>query len=141
MEKKSLPRGIRNNNPLNIRIGNHWIGEVEEPTDKEFEQFTNIIYGLRAGFILLRRYINRYGLNTVHDIISRWAPASENNTANYIKLVSNSMGVGILDELSFEDEETMNRLVSAMCLVECGCTVDKEIIRKAYQYACDRFRI
>lgn len=133
MEKTSLPRGIRNNNPLNIRIGNHWIGEVEEPTDKEFEQFTDIVFGLRAGFILLRRYIKRYGLKTVQDIISRWAPASENNTANYIKLVSTSMGVGILDELSFEDEETMIRLVSAMCLVECGCTIDKEKIRKAYK--------
>ena len=141
MEKTSLPRGIRNNNPLNIRIGNHWKGEVEEPTDKEFEQFTNIIYGLRAGFILLRRYIKRYGLNTVHDIISRWAPASENNTTHYIMVVSSNMGVDILDELSFEDEETMVSLVSAMCLVECGCTVEKDIIRKAYQYACGRFSI
>lgn len=141
MKKKSLPRGIRNNNPLNIRVGNHWIGEVEKPTDKEFEQFTDIIWGLRAGFILLRRYIMLYGLKTVHDIISRWAPASENNTSNYIKLVSTSMGVGILDELLFEDEETMIRLVSAMCLVECGCTIDKEIIRKAYQYASSTFNI
>ena len=141
MEKKSLPRGIRNNNPLNIRIGNHWIGEVKEPTDKEFEQFTDIIYGLRAGFKILKRYIKCYGYNTVHDIISHWAPASENNTTHYIMVVSSNMGVGILDELSFEDEEKMIRLVSAMCLVECGCTVDKDKIREAYQYACDRFSI
>lgn len=141
MEKTSLPRGIRNNNPLNIRIGNHWIGEVKEPTDKEFEQFTDIIYGLRAGFKILKRYIKCYGYNTVHDIISRWAPASENNTTHYIMVVSSNMGVGILDEISFEDEDKMVSLVSAMCLVECGCTVDKDIIRKAYQYVDDPFNI
>ena len=76
MNKKPIPRGIRNNNPLNIRIGNVWLGEVPNPTDHEFEQLVSMFYGLRAGFILLRRYIRRYHLTTVPDIISRWAPGS-----------------------------------------------------------------
>ena len=85
--EKIVPRGIRNNNPLNIRVGNHWLGEVEHPSDNEFEQFVCIHYGLRAAFVLLRRYIERYGLNTIPDIISRWAPSSENNTSAYIEKV------------------------------------------------------
>lgn len=135
MEKKTLPRGIRNNNPLNIRIGNKWMGEVENPTDKEFEQFVSMDYGLRAGFILLRRYINRYHLNTVHDIISRWAPPTENNTTYYCCLVAARMNIGVLDVLKYNDEETMVQLVSAMCYVECGCEIDKEQIREGYKLA------
>ena len=30
------PRGIRNNNPLNIRVGNNWEGVVSQPTDHTF---------------------------------------------------------------------------------------------------------
>lgn len=135
MENSTKPRGIRNNNPLNIRIGNKWLGEVENPTDKEFEQFTWMVYGLRAGFILLRRYINRYHLNTIHDIISRWAPSNENNTTHYCCLVAARMNIGVLDELRYEDEETMVQLVSAMCYVECGCEVEKVIIREGYKLA------
>ena len=68
-------RGVRNNNPLNIRIGNAWLGEVKNPTDKEFEQFESLLYGLRAAFVLIRRYIRRYGLCTIRQIVTRWAPA------------------------------------------------------------------
>lgn len=55
-----IPRGIRNNNPLNIKIGNNWLGEVTDPTDPIFEQFVSMKYGLRAAFIILRRYIRVY---------------------------------------------------------------------------------
>lgn len=71
------PRGLRNKNPLNIRIGNSWLGEVKDPTDPYFEQFTTMTYGLRAGFIILKRYIERYHRNTVRLIIRSWAPSSE----------------------------------------------------------------
>lgn len=135
MEKKTLPRGIRNNNPLNIRIGNKWKGEVENPTDKKFEQFVSMVYGLRAGFILLRHYINRYHLNTVHDIIYRWAPPTENNTTRYCCLVAARMNIGVWDVLKYDDEETMVQLVSAMCYVECGCEIDKEQIHEGYKLA------
>ena len=67
-----LPRGIRNNNPLNIRIGNKWVGEVKSPTDPSFEQFSCMPYGLRAAFIILRRYIEVYKLNTISKIVSRY---------------------------------------------------------------------
>lgn len=131
------PRGIRNNNPLNIRIGNKWFGEVDNPTDKEFEQFTSMVYGLRAAFILLRRYIKRYGLNTITAIVSRWAPSSENDTWAYIKVVATEMQFSVLDPISFEDKNTMCRLVSAMAYVECGQHVPYDVIAAGYNLACE----
>ena len=135
MNKKPIPRGIRNNNPLNIRVGNVWLGEVPNPTDNEFEQFVSMFYGLRAGFILLRRYIRRYHLTTVPDIISRWAPGSENNTVKYIDTVCQLSGIAPDARLDYGDEETLVNLVDAMILVECGQHVDRATIIKAYRGA------
>ena len=135
MNKKPIPRGIRNNNPLNIRVGNVWLGEVPNPTDNEFEQFVSMFYGLRAGFILLRRYIRRYHLTTVPDIISRWAPGSENNTVKYIDTVCQLSGIAPDAQIDYGDEETLVNLVDAMILVECGQHVDRATIIKAYRGA------
>ena len=135
MNKKPIPRGIRNNNPLNIRVGNVWLGEIPNPTDNEFEQFVSMFYGLRAGFILLRRYIRRYHLTTVPDIISRWAPSSENNTVKYIDTVCQLSGIAPDAQMKYEDEETLVNLVDAMILVECGQHVDRATIIKAYRGA------
>lgn len=129
------PRGIRNNNPLNIRIGNAWLGEVPIPTDNEFEQFTSLRWGLRAGFLLLKRYINRYHLNSIRLIVSRWAPLSENNTEAYIKRVSTLTGFDADEVIVFDSKMQMCALVEAMCLVECGCTVDCNEIREGYELA------
>lgn len=130
----SIPRGIRNNNPLNIRVGNSWRGEVEIPTDKDFEQFQTMFWGLRAGFVLLRRYITRYQLNTIEKIISRWAPNNENHTEDYIEMVSKLMGYGRFAILSWNSEYDMTKLVFAMCIVENGQEVDGSEIVKAYRY-------
>ena len=127
-----LARGIRNCNPLNIRIGNKWKGEVPNPTDKDFEQFSCMHYGLRAGFILLRRYIERYHLDTIQEIISRWAPATENATREYVCRVSERVGISALEKISFSDRKTMVALVDAMILYECGTTIANDLIEDAY---------
>lgn len=132
VKTQKTPRGIRNNNPLNIRIGNSWQGEVENPTDKTFEQFTQMEYGLRAGFYLLRRYISRYHLNTISDIIKRWAPANENNTENYIKRVSLEVGLSPYEPIRFEDKKAMCKIVNAMVFVENGQRVDMGLIERGY---------
>jgi hypothetical protein len=51
-EKCQIPRGIRNNNPLNLRVGNNWKGEVSQPTDHTFEQFTEMKWVVRTGYRL-----------------------------------------------------------------------------------------
>lgn len=130
-----VARGIRNCNPLNIRIGNKWKGEVEHPTDKDFEQFVDMFHGLRAGFILLRRYIERYHLCTLVDIIYRWAPPCENSSGEYCKYVAGLMGIGILDTLDWKDKKMMCLLVWAMCRVESGVCLELSLISSAYDDA------
>lgn len=129
------PRGIRNNNPLNIRIGNVWLGEVQENTDLEFEQFVSMEYGLRAAFILLRRYINHYKLNTINKIIQRWAPSKENNTSKYCMTVCKRSGISGDEIISFYDRDKMCSIVKAMAYVECGVELDDAKLRKGYALA------
>lgn len=135
MAKKQVPRGIRNNNPLNIRIGNTWLGEVNIPNDPAFEQFVSMKYGLRAGFIILRRYIRRYHKDTVASIISTWAPENENQTQRYIDVVCRLTKLAPDVPIRYEDQETMVSLVAAMIQVECGCTVPEAKIRQGYELA------
>ena len=130
-----IPRGIRNNNPLNIRVGNVWLGEVKYPTDPHFEQFNSMEYGLRAGFVLLRRYIRHYKRQTIEDIISSWAPSNENNTKAYIDTVVKVSGIPSNRILHYSDKETMCKLVDAMCFVENGAHVSIEKISKGYDIA------
>lgn len=130
-----IPRGIRNNNPLNIRIGNTWLGERNNPTDPAFEEFVSIEYGLRAAFCILRRYIRRYKKDTIPAIVSTWAPASENNTKRYIDIVCQRSGISPTLQIRFEDETTMCKLVEAMAFVECGQPIDGKKIEKGYSMA------
>ena len=91
----STPRGIRNNNPLNIRrSGDKWQGLQDLQEDREFCQFSEMKYGWRAAFRLLcHTYYGKYKLRTIRDIIFRWAPPKENNTTAYIRHVSDYTGI------------------------------------------------
>lgn len=81
-------RGIRNNNPANIRRGCNWKGLAEKQTDREFCQFVSMTWGVRALLITLRTYVVKHHLHTVREIITRWAPPTDgNNTEKYIELV------------------------------------------------------
>lgn len=135
MATNKIPRGIRNNNPLNIRIGNKWQGEVKNPTDKAFEQFISMEYGLRAGFIILRRYIRNYGRNTIARIVAAWAPSNENNTRAYVLAVSKRTRLNYDLPVRFQDKEVMCSIVSAMIEVECGQSISMDLIRKGYDMA------
>lgn len=135
--QKKLPRGIRNNNPLNIRKGNHWHGERPNQSDPAFEEFVSMGYGLRAAFILLYYYIQgrppawvKY--NTIDKIIRRWAPESENATQHYIDFVAKDTGIDARQVISFNDRKTMVAIVSAMAMVECGVRLDPQVIESAY---------
>lgn len=130
-----IPRGIRNNNPLNIRIGNVWLGEVSNPTDPDFEQFISMVYGVRAGFVLIRRYIRHYHRTTIPQVIAAWAPSNENNTTAYIDKVCQVSGIERDVQLKYEDEDQMIALVDAMILVECGQHIQEKIIRDGYRFA------
>ena len=120
MKKQRIPRGIRNNNPLNIRVGNNWKGEVANPSDHAFEQFTEMKWGVRAAFVVLRNYIVRHKCNTIRKIISRWAPANENNTQAYIATVSQRANIKPDEVINVDNTCQMIALLLAMCYVENG---------------------
>ena len=94
-EKLKLSRGLRNNNPLNIRRSkDQWKGMSKTQNDRSFCQFETLEYGWRAAFYLLTRtYYHKYRLYTIRGIISRWAPANENDTLAYIANVSRLTGI------------------------------------------------
>lgn len=98
---KKIARCIRNNNPLNIRRGTaRWKGMSMRDDDEDFEQFETMAYGWRAAFILLgRTYYEKYHLNTIQKIISRWAPACENKTDAYMMYVAINVGINECDPL------------------------------------------
>ena len=89
------PRGLRNNNPLNIRrSSDKWKGLYATQNDKEFFQFLCPAYGWRAAFVILTKsYYAKRGINTIEGIITRWAPSNENNTEGYIRRVCEYTGL------------------------------------------------
>jgi hypothetical protein len=87
-------RGIRNNNPGNLRHGPKWQGLAQFQPDRDFSLFVDMEHGIRALLINLRTYVQTHNLQTVRQIISRWAPANENNTDAYVLAVAESLGVG-----------------------------------------------
>lgn len=91
--KLKQPKGVRNNNPLNIKEDkrNNWSGSVGSAGG--FVQFITPVYGIRAAAKLLRNYRDMYGINTIEGVIKKWAPKIENNTAAYIKSVSQKTNI------------------------------------------------
>jgi len=121
-----LPRGIRNNNPLNIRRSkDQWQGMKKVQSDTQFCQFETLDWGWRAAFKLLTRtYYHQYRLYTIKGIISRWAPPNENNTRVYIENVSRLTGIGPDEPLGIPSDKPARwiALGLAMAIQENGQT-------------------
>lgn len=118
------PRGIRNNNPGNIRRnGDPWQGLAKDQADREFFTFQSAVYGIRALARLLITYQDKYGLCTIEGIITRWAPAIENNTASYIQAVARNTGFSALQTLD------MHRFEHLKPVVEATRSINKCVIR------------
>ena len=126
MSESKLPRGLRNNNPLNIRrSGDKWQGLKVLQEDKAFFQFSEMKWGWRAAFRLLcHTYYGKYRLRTIRDIITRWAPPKENNTEAYIRRVTDRIGIGPDRELGDpQTHPTQWMMIGiAMAIVENGTT-------------------
>ena len=114
-------RGIRNNNPGNIRITkDKWQGLREKQEDKSFFQFTEMKWGYRALIRTLQNYRKRHGCTTISDFIKRWAPPVENNTSGYITRVCKEMQVPDSYIPDINDKATMCAFASAISMVENG---------------------
>lgn len=120
----SKPRGIRNNNPGNVEMGNSkWQGQIpnSQNSDGRFLQFTKFWYGVRCCTKLIYNYITKHKANTISKIVHRYAPSSENglSTVSYINFVSRKTGFSP-DQLLEPTVENIAPIVSAMCEFENG---------------------
>lgn len=102
IDRNKPPRGVRNNNPGNLRHGSLWEGLVAEQTDSAFCTFVRGEDGLRALAKVLLKY-ERDGLNTVRGILNKYAPDTENDTEGYIAHVAARMGVAPGAPISVKD--------------------------------------
>ena len=129
-----VARGIRNNNPLNIRhSSDRWEGARAEQTDRSFVQFTTMAYGYRAAWKVLESYWKHFKEQrehfTVGNIIRRWAPPSENDTETYIRTILMLTGLGGKELLPRPHAgialDKLAKLLKAMTVMECGIRADE----------------
>ena len=118
----NLPRGIRNNTPGNIRHGSNWQGlnPNSRNIDPAFCVFTSSVYGIRALAKVLINYKKIHGLNTVRQIISRYAPPNENQTTAYIQSVAKQLGVVPDTVIDVEERGVLTVFIKAIIRMENG---------------------
>lgn len=117
----NAPRGIRNNNPGNIKqTGIAWNGAVPG-TDPNFVAFNSPEAGIRALALNAQHLQERDGAQTVGDLISKWAPESDgNDTQAYIGAVSKQMGIDPGTPLDLQDPKQLTALTEAIITHENG---------------------
>ena len=125
-----------NNNPLNIRYtpSNQRRGQTGQ--NKGFCTFRSPSYGIRAGYRILCNYI-RNGIDTIEDIIRRWAPPSENDTERYINFVCAETMIHRIEKIRNETEHdywTIIIILQAMAQMECGMKYDENLISQFINY-------
>ena len=116
-----MPRGIRNNNPMNVKnFDIPWRGSIDNPTDETFEQFNNPAMGIRAGLRDLMNDHLKDGKKTIRGLIGEFAPESENPTSEYVNFVSNRVGVSPSAEIDFIKPSLLQDFVRATIEFENG---------------------
>lgn len=112
-------RGIRNNNPGNIKKSSiEWKGATGN--DGTFVTFASPEDGIRALARILSVYNSKYNLSTVRQIINRWAPPSENKTDKYVEFVAGKLGKKPNDQIDFKNKNELANLISAIIQYENG---------------------
>jgi hypothetical protein len=77
-----MTRGLRNNNPGNIKASDSfkWQGEVGR--DGPFVKFDTPVNGIRAMLIIALGYPSRHGVRNLNEFGNIWAPPSDNEGAS-----------------------------------------------------------
>lgn len=125
-------RAVRNNNPGNIRTGQHWQGlmprsqmNVVQAAETEFCVFMSPMWGFRAMATIFHSY-GREGFTTIRHMIARWAPSIENNVSAYVADVAHQCDLSPDAEFDFTNSQSMADLCHAVSVHECGGWFFKE---------------
>jgi hypothetical protein len=105
-------RNWRNNNPGNLEYGNFAKSNDAIGTDGRFAVFPSFNEGLEAMQNLLFGS-PKYADLSIEDAISRYAPAFENDTGQYVNVVANAAGVPPSTKLRDLSPEQRARFVQA----------------------------
>ena len=128
-ERNWKSRGLKNNNPGNIKKGERWDGVIGH--DGPFLRFKSMEYGIRAMSKLLMTYQSKYGLNTVEQIITKFAPRKDHNpTETYINDVCDYMGVKRDQKIDLNNKTVLTDLVNAMIRMETGRDLSDNVVNK-----------
>lgn len=120
-EKKQPSRGIRNNNPGNIKRSNDpWQGLSYVQADPEFFQFKTMAYGIRALARILITYQDKYNIRTIKEVAQRYAPQNENDTVNYYMVVSEVSKIHENKILNFHNYEDLEPIIRGIIFIENG---------------------
>lgn len=132
--QSTQPRGLRNNNPLNIRKNStRWQGLRAVQADPAFFQFETMAHGYRAAFKTLDTYRSKHGCRYLDDFISRWAPPSENDTRAYIQVVAQRAGLSDVSTIDTHNERQMCAIVAAMSFIENGVEADMNEVKEGWR--------
>ena len=120
-EQKFMPLGFRAKNLGCIRFNaaNRWNGQLGQIAG--FCRFDSYSNGVRALVLLLCKYVHKYNLRTINQIIERYAPSSDgNDTRNYIRFcIENNTSYLISSKIDvFKIQLVM--LVHSIIEIECG---------------------
>jgi hypothetical protein len=113
----SVPRGIRNNNPGNIEYGPFTKGLGATGSDGRFAVFRSMTEGVCALARLLIVYYDKKlpdRIDTVREVINRWAPSNENDTSAYVMAVCQLCEVGPDDILNLREYNTLYWMTCAI---------------------------
>ncbi|YP_009949118.1 internal virion protein with endolysin domain [Enterobacter phage EcpYZU01] len=126
-------RGVRNNNPGNIRKSkDQWEGATGD--DGEFVTFDSPESGARAMAKNLMSY-GRQGYDSIEKILNRYAPPSENDTQSYIDSIVAATGIPATQSLDLNDPDTLVTLSQAMSFHETGHRYDPSVFQQGVSRA------
>lgn len=142
----SYPRGVRNNNPGNIKFeyANDWRGKIPEAQNTEelditgkpkFEQYVSWMYGVRAMIYLLKNSYLPGPRNTIKKVLQEWAP---DYSSYYLSFLVNKVGKGENEVISPNDETSIKKLVQAIARFENDRKTTVQEVITDIQYALAR---
>lgn len=115
----NAPLGIRNNNPGNLRpTGDRWQGM--KGVNKGFIQFQSPDDGLRALAKNLATQQRKHGIDTIGELVHKYAPPSENNTKAYTAALVKELGIAPDQQINLTEPDTLLSLMTAIVRHENG---------------------
>ena len=149
---KNLTLGVRLNNPGNLEWGSPWEGLVPREQSRyhkvgtgpqqRFCEFKDAASGIRAIARTLITYFDKRKaqdgspIDTVAEVVARWAPSFENNTSAYANHVAKLMSVDPDQILDIKSYDVMYGLVTGIIAHEnAGYAYPAEVVEEGLRRA------